>query len=199
MHISEGILTNGILIAGWAGTLTGISIGLKKTNPDKIVKTALVSSAFFLASLVNIKIGVSSTHLSLIAPTGLLLGYSTFPAVFTALLLQSLLFHFGGIFVLGANTFTMGFSALMTYIIFGKLIFNSNNRKTVAVISFFAGSLAVIFAAFLTGLILYFSDKNFINAVKILFLAHVPVALIEGLVTSFLILWLKKVSPEFLL
>ncbi|MBQ3646508.1 MAG: energy-coupling factor ABC transporter permease, partial [Synergistaceae bacterium] len=49
------------------------------------------------------------------------------------------------------------------------------------------------------GLILYFSDKNFINAVKILFLAHVPVALIEGLVTSFLILWLKKVSPEFLL
>ena len=199
MHISEGILTNGILIAGWAGTLTGISIGLKKTDPDKIVKNALVSSAFFLASLVNIKIGPSSTHLSLIAPTGLLLGYSTFPAVFVALLLQSLLFHFGGLLVLGANTFTMGFSALMTYVIFGKLIFNSNNRKAVAVISFFAGSLAVIFSAFLTGLILYFSDKNFINAVKILFLAHVPVALIEGLVTSFLISWLKKVSPEFLL
>ena len=198
MHISEGILTNGILIAGWAGTVAGISIGLKKSDPDKIVRTALISSAFFLASLVNIKIGPSSTHLSLIAPIGLILGYEVFPAVFVALLLQSLLFHFGGILVLGANTFTMAFSGLMTYIIFGKLIFKNDNKKFTALISFMAGSFAVIFAAFLTGLLLYLSDENFINAIRILFFAHIPVALIEGIVTAFLVLWLKKAAPEFL-
>ena len=194
MHISEGILSGGVLIAGWAGTLTGISIGLKKTETEKIVKTALISSAFFLASLVHIKIGVSSTHLSLIAPTGLILGQAVFPAIFVALLLQALLFHFGGILVLGTNTFTMAFSALLTHIIFGRLI---HGRFSI-INSFIAGVFSVMSAAFLTGIFLYLSDKNFINAIRILMLAHIPLALFEGIVTAFLISWLKKSAPEFL-
>ena len=188
MHISEGVLSGGVLVAGWAGTLVGISIGLKKTETEKIVKTALISSAFFLASLVHIKIGVSSTHLSLIAPVGLILGQAVFPAVFVALLLQALLFHFGGLLVLGANTFTMAFSALITHIIFSRLIRDSRKKFSLIFISFIAGTFAVIFAAFLTGLFLYFSDKNFINAIKILMFAHIPLALFEGIATAFLIL-----------
>ncbi|MBQ3764179.1 MAG: energy-coupling factor ABC transporter permease, partial [Synergistaceae bacterium] len=66
MHISEGILSGGMLAAGWAGSIAGISYGLKKTDTSKIVQTALISSAFFLASLVNVRIGPSSTHLSLL-------------------------------------------------------------------------------------------------------------------------------------
>ena len=31
MHISEGILSGSVLIAGWAGSIAGISYGLKKT------------------------------------------------------------------------------------------------------------------------------------------------------------------------
>ena len=197
MHISEGMLSTPILIAGWAGTFTGVSIGLKKSDPEKIVKTALLSSAFFLASLVNIKIGPSSTHLSLIAPMGLILGYTAFPAIFVALLLQALLFSFGGIFVLGANTFTMAFSAFLTFLIFGNVIRNSENKFSM-IFSFLAGAFAVIFSALLVGLFLFLSDENFLNSIKILFFAHIPLALIEGLVTAFLISWLKKVSPEFL-
>ena len=118
MHISEGILSGSVLIAGWAGSMAGISYGLKKTEPEKIVRTALISSAFFLASLVNVRIGPSSTHLTLLAPMGLILGSSVVPAVFVALLLQAVLFHFGGLLVLGVNTFVMAFSAFTTNLIF---------------------------------------------------------------------------------
>ena len=198
MHISEGILSSGMLLTGWAGSVAGISYGLRKTNPDKIIKTALISSAFFLASLVNVRIGPSSTHLTLLAPIGLILGSAVFPAVFTALLLQAVLFHFGGIVVLGANTFIMGTASLSVYILFGRIIRNSEGRLRLMTASFIAGMLAVMIGASLTGIFLMMTDVNFSGAVKVLLIAHLPVALIEGAVTSFLVVWLKKSAPEIL-
>lgn len=198
MHISEGILSGGMLITGWAGTFAGLAIGLKKTDMNKITRTALLSSAFFLASLVHIKVGASSTHLSFLAPMGIILGWGVFPAVFIALLLQALLFHFGGLLVLGANSFIMGISSLIIYILFGKIIRDGNNKFLVMTLAFISGALAVITAAFLVGAFLTLSDSNFMNAAKLIVVAHVPLALIEGLVTGFMIMWLKKSAPEFL-
>ena len=198
MHISEGILSGSVLLAGWAGTSAGTAIGLRKTDSAKIVRTALLSSAFFLASLVNIRIGPSSTHLSLLAPMGLILGHSVFPAVFVALLLQAVLFHFGGLLVLGVNTFIMAGSAWLVYILFGRAVRESASSTVTAVTSFLAGAFAVMTGAGLSGLCLGLSDKNFINAAKLLITAHVPVAVIEGIVTAFMILWLKRAAPEFL-
>ena len=198
MHISEGVLSAGMLAFGWAGTIAGISYGLRKTDPDKIIKTALISSAFFLASLVNVRIGPSSTHLTLLAPMGLILGQAVFPAVFVALLLQAVLFGFGGIVVLGANTFIMGSASFITHIIFGRLIRESSGRFRVMILSFMAGAFAVVIGACLVGIFLMMTDGNFSGAVKVLLTAHIPVAIMEGFVTSFLIIWLKKSAPEIL-
>lgn len=41
-----------------------------------------------------------------------MLGVSAYPVIFTALLLQGVLFEFGGLTVLGVNTTTMGTGAL---------------------------------------------------------------------------------------
>ena len=198
MHISEGILSGSVLVAGWAGSIAGISYGLKKTEPDKIVRTALISSAFFLASLVNVRFGPSSTHLTLIAPMGLILGQAVFPAVFVALLLQALLFHIGGLAVLGANTFAMAFPALMTHNMFGRAVREGTGKFRVMVFSFMAGALAVIMGALIAGALLGLTDRNFLGAVKLLVIAHIPLAVIEGAVTLFLVSWLKRVMPEFL-
>lgn len=198
MHISEGILSGGVLALGWAGTIAGVSFGLKKTNPGKIIQTALISSAFFLASLVNVRIGPSSTHLTLLAPMGLILGHAVFPAVIVALLLQALLFGFGGILVLGVNAFVMGFASLVTYIIFGRAIRESSGRLRVIILSFMAGAFAVMTAACIAGIFLMITDSNFAGAVKILLIAHLPIAVVEGIVTAFLVMWLKKSAPEFL-
>ncbi|MBQ7193501.1 MAG: cobalt transporter CbiM, partial [Synergistaceae bacterium] len=179
---------------GWAGSIAGISYGLKKTDGSKIVQTALISSAFFLASLVNVRIGPSSTHLSLLAPMGLILGQAVFPAVFVALLLQAVLFQFGGLVVLGANTFAMATSALLVYFVFGRAIRES---KHASILAFMAGFSAVMIAAGISGAFLGLTDRNFLGAIKILAAAHVPVAIIEGIVTAFLMTWLKKSSFSF--
>lgn len=197
MHISEGVLSGTALAIGWAGTITCTATGLKKTDMNKIVRTALLSSAFFLASLVNIRIGPSSTHLSLLAPMGLILGWSSFPAMLIALFLQAILFHFGGLLVLGANTFIMGLPALMVHVLFGRMV-RSENKIFSGLMAFIAGSVAVITGASLAGVFLGISDRNFLEAAKLLFYAHIPLALIEGAVTAFMIIFLRRTSPEFL-
>ena len=197
MHISEGILSGGMLAVGWAGTIAGVSFGLKRTNPGKIIQTALISSAFFLASLVNVRLGPSSTHLTLLAPMGLVLGQAVFPAVFVALLLQAVLFGFGGLVVLGANTLVMGLPALAVHVVFGRMI-RERSGKIAAFVAFMAGSVAVMMGAGLAGLMLWMTDSSFAGAVKLLLAAHVPVSLVEGVVTAFLVMWMKKSAPEFL-
>jgi len=126
---------------------------------------------------------------------GLILGHAVFPAVFTALLLQALLFGFGGLLVLGVNTFVMGFASLATYLVFGRMI---RKGSWVITMSFMAGAFAVMIAAVIAGMLLMMTDSNFAGAVKLLLIAHAPVAVAEGCVTSFLVMWLKRAAPEFL-
>ena len=54
----------------------------------------------------------SSAHLILNGLLGVVLGWAAFPVIFVALLLQAVLFQFGGFTVLGVNTATMGLGAL---------------------------------------------------------------------------------------
>ena len=101
--------------------------------------------------------------------------------------------------MLGVNCFAMAFPALFVHLAFGKLIRGSEKKSSVIIFSFIAGFTAVIMAASIAGIFLGLTDKNFFNAVKILLAAHVPLALIEGAATAFLITWLKKAAPEFLI
>ena len=197
MHISEGVLSPGALAVGWAVAGAGTFAGLRKLEPEKAARTALLSSAFFLASLVNVRIGPGSTHLSLIAPVGLVLGWTAFPAILTALLLQALLFHFGGLLVLGPNTADMAVPAVLVYLLFAGPIRRADGRAA-GVMAFVAGALAVLLGALGVGLFLGLSDGKFLTAAKILFAAHVPLSLIEGAVTAFMVIWLKRTAPDFL-
>jgi cobalt/nickel transport system permease protein len=175
----------------------GIAYGLKRTDPDKIVRTAMLSSAFFLASLVKVNIGPSSTHLSFVAPMGLLLAWSAYPAVFSALLLQAVLFQFGGLAVLGVNTASMGASAVLSYILFGSAV-RCGNAKLSAAAAFAAGAFGVLCGAAITGAWLVLSDADMTASVGILLAAHLPVALIEGAVTSMMTVFLRRTFPDVL-
>ncbi|MDR2179148.1 MAG: cobalt transporter CbiM [Synergistaceae bacterium] len=193
MHISEGFLSPQVLAAGWVAAGVGTAIGLKKLDPDKIVRVAVFSSVFFLASLINVPIGPSSTHLSLLAPMGLVLGWSVFPAVLVALLLQTVLLQFGGLLVLGVNTVNMALPGLIVY-----LLFSSRVRRGNAASSFAAGFLAIMLGALGVGTALSLSDPEMAGAAKVVFAAHLPLALVEGAVTFFMAGFLKKAAPDIL-
>ncbi|MBL0716565.1 MAG: cobalt transporter CbiM [Desulfosarcina sp.] len=198
MHISEGILSPSILAAGFALTAAGVIIGLKKTDAEDIPSVGIMSAAFFVASLVHVPIGPASVHLILNGLLGLLLGWKSFPAILTGLLLQALLFQFGGITSLGVNTFNMAFPAILCFYMFGWCIRGNRSRALFISASFASGFLSVLFSAILVALSLYLTGEEFLPTAKLIIIAHLPVMFIEGGLTAVCALFLKRVKPELL-
>ena len=196
MHISEGVLSAPVLLSGIVLTVAGTVVGLKKLDYDHIAKAGILSSAFFVASLIHVPIGPSSVHLILNGIVGLILGWAAFPVILTALILQAVLFQFGGITALGVNTVIMALPAVLCYFIFRPLI---HRTGPVALIAAFAcGFSAVFLSAVLVGLALMFTEENFLHVAGIVIAAHLPVMIIEGIITAMCVGFLKKVYPELL-
>ncbi len=102
MHIYEGILAatpagREVLLAGAAAAAVGTAVGLWRLDYDRIPRTAVLSAAFFVASVIQVPLGPTSVHLLLGGLMGLVLGWSAFPAVLIALLLQAVFFSIGGL------------------------------------------------------------------------------------------------------
>ncbi|MDR2098258.1 MAG: cobalt transporter CbiM [Spirochaetaceae bacterium] len=196
MHISEGILSPPVIAAGWALTAGGLAVGLKKTPPEKLPETALVSASLFLASLVHVPLGPSSIHLTLLGLAGVLLGWSAVPALFIALFLQGILFQFGGLLSLGVNTAVMGTAALA-----GGGAYRAALSKTPPRLrflpAFVAGFIAVIVGTTLVCAALFFSDMDLQATAALLFAANLPLAAAEGLISAFIIAFLSKTVPQY--
>jgi cobalt/nickel transport system permease protein len=196
MHISEGVLSGPVLITGAVVALAGTAAGLKRLDLEQVAQTGILSAAFFVASLIHVPVGPSSVHLILNGIVGLLLGWTAFPAILTALLLQAVLFQFGGITTLGVNTVIMALPAVIVYYLFGPLILKKPALAAAA--AFACGAGAVFLGALLAGASLMFSEGGFLEVAALLVTAHLPVMVIEGLVTVFCVAFLKKVKPEML-
>jgi len=198
MHISEGVLSPPVLLTGGILTTVGLVLGLKNLKIEKIPEIAVLSSTFFVASLIHVPIGPSSAHLILNGLVGLILGWAAFPAFFLGLLLQAILFQFGGLTTLGVNTFNVAFPSVLLGYLFKKFI-QKNKFIYTFIGSFLTGFFSIIFTAILTGLALYFTEKSFVPVIIALLTAHFPIAIIEGFITAFVVLYLLKVKPEVVL
>ena len=196
MHNSEGILSAPVLVTGAALTAAGTAVGLKKLDYERMATVGMLAAAFFVAALVHVPIGPGSIHLILNGLLGLLLGWAAFPAILTALVLQAILFQFGGITTLGVNTFLMAFPAVCAYWVLGPMVGGKGTRAVVA--AFLAGALAVALSGLIMAAALISTGEHFLKAASMVLVAHVPLMAIEGLVTVFVIGFLKKVQPELL-
>ncbi|MDQ7781615.1 MAG: cobalt transporter CbiM [Desulfomonilaceae bacterium] len=197
MHISEGVLSAPVLAAGFALGAAGVAVGLKKMSYDKLPEVAVLASVFFVASLVHVPIGPSAVHLILSGVCGLLLGWTAFPAILVGLALQALLFQYGGLTVLGTNTFIMAFPAVVLGLTVGKLIRNADGYiRWIA--EFICGAGAVFLSGVLAAAVLMLTDKAFEWAAFAVVAVHVPIMILEGLITVFVVEFLLRVRPEML-
>ena len=197
MHISEGVLSAPVLITGAALAAAGTGLGLKRLDYERVPQVAVLSAAFFIASLVHVPIGPSSVHLILNGLIGLLLGWVAFPAILAGLVLQAVLFQYGGLTSLGANTVIMAFPAIICFLAFRAGAGSEN--VTVAVVSaFLCGFSAVLLGSLTAALALVLSGESFLGAAKVMVVAHIPVMIIEGIITAVCVNFLKKVKPEML-
>ncbi|RPI54523.1 MAG: cobalt transporter CbiM [Deltaproteobacteria bacterium] len=195
MHISEGVLAAPVLLAGGAGTLLGLAVGLRCMDVREIPRVALLAAAFFVASLIHDPIGPSNAHLVLNGILGILLGWTAFPAIFIGLFFQAVLFQFGGLTTLGVNTLNMAVPA----VIMGALarpVLRSNSGLFAMMMAAISGAGAIIMSAVMAAGSLAFSGESFVAVSKLVFVAHIPIAIAEGVLSVLIISFLLKTKSE---
>jgi cobalt/nickel transport system permease protein len=64
--------------------------------------------------------------------------------------------------------------------------------------SFACGLLSVFFSGILVALSLLFTEQSFMSVAKLIVVAHLPIMIIEGIITLFCVAFLKRVKPEVL-
>jgi cobalt/nickel transport system permease protein len=197
MHISEGVLSGTVLVSGAVLTAAGTAVGLKKLDYERIPQVALLSAVFFMASLVHVPIGPGNVHLVLNGLLGLFLGWVSFPAVLIAILLQAMLFQFGGFTSLGVNAVNMALPAVVCFYLFGAGI-RSKNPRISGAMSFLCGFMAVFLGAVMTALSLMLTGEAFFIVSKLLVVAHLPVMVIEGIIAAACVRFLRRVKPDML-
>lgn len=197
MHISEGILSAQVLVSGAALTTVGTAIGLRNLDYDRIPQVAVLSAAFFVTSLVHIPIGPVGLHLILNGLMGIFLGWVAFPAILVGLLLQAVLFQFGGLTSLGVNGLNMALPAVVCFYAFRAGVIRKEKVVSMAA-SFLCGFGAVFLGSLMVGLSLVFTGEPFFAVAKLVVVAHLPVMVVEGLITAFCVRFIKQVKPEIL-
>ncbi len=198
MHISDGVLPTSVALGcyGLTAAINGIVLWRLRDRAEDLPKIAVVTSSFFVASLIHVPLGPTSVHLLLPGIVGALLGPAAFVSITVGLLLQSLLFQFGGITALGANALMMGLPALVAAYIFPRLRGTTKTSHAIAGAACGAGgtTLAAVNLAILLGT----AGESFFGVAKVALAAHLPVIVIEGAVSAFVVAFLFQVKPELL-
>lgn len=197
MHIADGALTAPVLIAGTTAAAIGVGYGLSRIDYERMPRVAVLTAAFYVASLIHQPLPPTSVHLILNGLLGVLLGWAAVPAILVGLLLQSLMFGYGGVTVLGVNTLTMALPAVGCHYLFARGV-RSPRARIVFATGFAAGAVAVLLAAILTSGMLVASGEVFTTVAKAVVVAHLPVAGLEGLLTANVLVFLRRVRPELL-
>ena len=212
MHVPDGLLSPQICIGGYAASfgLGWLSLQQIRRKPDprsSVPKAALLTAAFFVASLVRIPVPPTSVHLTLNGTMGALLGCYAFPAILTGLFFQAILFGHGGISTLGVNALVMGVPAAISAIVFRlrhRFISSGKTYFVTYLFAFLAGGGGValsvlLFAALvLSGLPAEVDAAVERNATIAFAVSHTIVVALEGGFSILLVAFLQRVQPELL-
>jgi ABC-type Co2+ transport system permease subunit len=271
VHISDGVLTTPWLVAGFVGMAALMLMGSRRVRDEEIPRIALLTAAFFVASLIHARVGPTSVHLLLNGLVGVVLGWRAGLAIPVGLFLQAIVLGHGGISTIGVNSCVMTLPALTAGGFFNLiqrapraghdwlrtgLVFVCaatwllclvlsvsllvSNRATqidrldpgpALRIACHPGTLAIVAAlsalaawwerreasgpAFATGLalgvfatlataalnalvLLWGGAEDWHSLVLLVFVAHLPVAVVEGIVLGFTVSFLARVKPEML-
>ncbi|MCW8883682.1 MAG: cobalt transporter CbiM [Motiliproteus sp.] len=196
-HIPDGVLAAPVLITGAIASAAAVSIAVKKLDYDRIPQAAVLAAAFFIASLVTVPVGASSVHLLLNGLMGVLLGWTAVPAILVALILQAVFFGYGGLLVLGVNTFNLALPALLVGLVIAPRLKNSSGRQ-LFIWGAVAGGTGVCLTAVLVSLSLLISGPEYLAASKVILVTYLPLMLAEAAVTGATLSFLQRVAPELL-
>lgn len=220
MHMADALLAPAVAATMYAvsGATAGVSINtLKKDeNTAKLPVMAVTSALVFAGQMVNYTIpgtGSSGHMCGGMMLTALLGPQAGFLSMITILLIQSLFFADGGIMALGANVWNMAFYGCFVgyYLIWrplmkGKLFSNQSEKSATrikivlacvlgCVLTLQLGAFSVVLETSISGI----TELPFGAFVTIMQPIHLAIGLIEGLVTSAVLLFVYEMRPELLM
>lgn len=195
MHISDGIISVEVASFSAVVSLAFCIYSFKNLTNEKIPIVAALCAIFFITSFIHIPFGVTQIHLMLLGFIGIFLGSLAFISITIALILQALLLGFGGLSSLGANVLIMAFPAYLVYLLFKLEIFIKLNEK---IRFFLVGFLGVSISSIILFFVLVFSKDEYLAVAYTTIIVNLPTAILEGLVTMFLLLYIKKSMPKLL-
>lgn len=194
-HIPDGVLSLPVLVAGGALAVGGLTLALRRLDDRALPKVAILAAAFFVASLIAIPIGPTSVHLLLAGLMGLVIGWATLPAIFVGLLLQTVMFGFGGLSTLGVNTVNIAGPGLVLGLAFAPVLMRLSPARA-GLLAALAGGLAAAGTGGLVALALVASSKSLAATAPIVFATYLPLVIGEAIVTGLAVSFLKRVRPE---
>jgi len=210
MHMSDALLSPGVGITFWAGTLGTIaycSRKMKENLDEKMIPLMGVTGAFiFAAQMVNFTIpGTgSSGHLGGGMILAIILGpYAAFIVMASVLTIQALFFADGGLLALGCNIWNLGiYPCFIGYpLIYRPLVQKGMTPKRILVASLISvfvglqlGALSVVLETLFSGR----SELPFITFVLLMQPIHLAIGVVEGFITAGVINFVKASRPELL-
>jgi cobalt/nickel transport system permease protein len=203
VHISDGVLRTPWLAGGFivAGVLA--LLAAYRVRDEEIPRIAVLSAAFFVASLMHLRLGPTSVHLLLNGLVGVVLGRRAPLAILIGLGLQAALLGHGGFTTLGVNTCVLTLPALLAGWMFAGLYRLSQARRTSIALLWVFGCIIGMTSVLATlvlnaGVLLWGGAEDWHQIVYLVFVAHLPIVGLEGIVLGFTVSFLARVKPEML-
>ena len=220
MHMADALLAPAVAATMYAATAVTVGASVKTLKKDekleKLPTMAVASALVFAGQMVNYTIpGTgSSGHLcGGMMLTALLGPQAGFLSMVVILAIQSLFFADGGILALGANCWNMAFyGCFVGYFLLWKPIlrsklFGSMGTKAATrikislasilgcIITLQLGAFSVVLETSLSGI----TELPFGAFVGIMQPIHLAIGLIEGLITSAVLVFIYEARPELLM
>lgn len=204
VHISDGVLAPAWWLGGFAVSGLLAILASWRLREEEIPRVALLTAAFFVASLIHVRVGPTSVHLLLNGLVGVILGRRAALAIPVGLAMQAALIGHGGFSTIGINSCILVLPALLAWAIFRGLhrlpwLGRPWFRGSLVAVSVFAWMLSLVYSVVLlaTNRLTEIDalDSSSANAAVL----H-PLALTVALIVSVLAAWLEhrlENAPEF--
>lgn len=210
MHMADALISPAVGGTMWVVSGGLIAYSAKKVREEaddkKIPLMGVLGAFIFAAQMINFTIpGTgSSGHLGGGMILAILLGpWSAFLVMASVLTVQALFFADGGLLALGCNIFNLGFATcFIAYpMIYKKIVGGSLDKKRIMLGATLAGIVGLQLGAF--GVVLQtvfsgISELPFKTFVLLMQPIHLGIGVVEGLVTSSVVMFVLKARPEIL-
>ncbi|MDD6158088.1 MAG: energy-coupling factor ABC transporter permease [bacterium] len=214
MHMADALLSPAVATTMYAATGATVALSVRKLREDentqKLPTMAVASALVFAGQMINYTIpgtGSSGHMCGGMLLTALLGPQAGFLSMVVILAIQCLFFADGGLMALGANCWNMAFYGCFVgyYLIWrpimqGKWFGNRTRGKIVAasvlgcMLTLQLGAFSVVLETSLSGI----AELPFGAFVALMQPIHLAIGLIEGLITSAVLLFVHDSRPELL-